>query len=147
MFRRLLEQAVATGPVRFGDVRFGYWPKPSLPSPTVPRPTVPGEAPFPDPVRTVVVCSTNRRRDNLLARLHSDRRFQAIGHAGTLDQVPSQLGSPNPELVIIDWDNEKPCMQDVGRRSRVAVTALLVSLLCTWLRLLHDSADGRQGDP
>ena len=93
VFHRLLEQLVATGPVREDDLRFGYWP-------------VAGAEPPSDDtaLRTLVVA--DRAASRLSGLVAADPRFARIAHARTAEEAQGQARGLDPDLVLIDGDRD-----------------------------------------
>ena len=95
VFRRLLEQGVATGPVTRRQVVGGWWPPPAI----APEATPEGV------VWTLVVTTDYQTRRNLLRRLDTDQGFAAIGHAADDPKsVSNYVDRHKIGLVIIDGD-------------------------------------------
>lgn len=93
VFHRLLEQMVATGPVRYDELTFGYWPKDQATKLTV----------KPGAIRTLVV-TTGQPPDRLVARLDADPRFARIANATTPHETLHQAKGLEAQLVLIDGD-------------------------------------------
>lgn len=95
VFRRLLEQAVATGPVTREEVIGGWWPAPG----TVTEPTPDGV------IRTLVASDDEATRRALLHRLHLDERFIPVTYVpAEVDLVAQHVTDLDAALVIIDAD-------------------------------------------
>lgn len=94
VFRRLLEQLVTTGPVRFDELTFGYWP----PDLATPRPSEPGV------IRTVVVA--DRPASKLPRHVDNDARFARIGRAADADAAHRQARGLGAHLVLVDGERE-----------------------------------------
>lgn len=95
VFRRLLEQMVATGPVRYDELTFGYWPRDQATELTV----------QPGTIRTLVV-TPDQSPSRLVARLDADPRFTRIGSATTPYETLHQAKGLDAQLVLIDGDRD-----------------------------------------
>ena len=96
VFRRLLEQAVVTGPVTREKVIGGWWPEPG----TITEPTPEGV------IRTLVASDDYATRRALLHRLHHDERFIPIAYVpADAALVAQHVTDLDAALVIIDADH------------------------------------------
>ena len=95
VFHRLLEQMVATGPVRQHELTFGFWPREHA----TPRPTDPGT------IRTLVA-TPDRGSSRLVRNLDTDPRFTRIARAITPDETLRQAKGLDPQLVLIDGNRD-----------------------------------------
>ena len=96
VFRRLLEQAVVTGPVTRAEVIGGWWPEPG----TVTEPTPDGV------IRALVSSDDEATRRTLLLRLHHDERFIPVAYVpADVDLVAQHVTDLGAALVIIDADH------------------------------------------
>ena len=118
VLRRLLEQAVTTGPVRFDDLTFGYWPK----NPTALLPAAPGA------IRTLIVADTHNGRARLTSRIDADARFTRIGRASAPDEARGQAEGLAADLVVIDGDRDDGATLDVVKQTRAAGSAITIAV-------------------
>jgi transposase-like protein len=96
VFRRLLEQAVATGPVTREEVIGGWWPEAG----TITEPTPEGV------IRTLVASDDDATRRTLLLRLHHDERFIPVAYVpAEVELVAQHVSDLDADLVIIDADH------------------------------------------
>ena len=95
VFRRLLEQMVATGPVRQRELAFGYWPV---------EPETPQLADA-DTIRTLVV-TPDQGSSRLVRNLDTDPRFTRIARAFTPHETSGQATGLDPQLVLIDGNRD-----------------------------------------
>ena len=95
VFHRLLEQMVATGPVRKRDLTFGYWPA-EPETPQIEDDTT---------IRTLVV-TPDQGSSRLVRNLDTDPRFTRIARAITPDETLGQANGLDPHLVIIDGNRD-----------------------------------------
>jgi transposase-like protein len=96
VFRRLLEQAVATGPVTRKQVVGGWWPEPG----TITEATPEGV------IRTLVASDDDATRRTLLLRLHHDERFVPVAYVpAEVALVAQHVTDLDADLVIIDADH------------------------------------------
>jgi transposase-like protein len=106
VFRRLLEQAMVTGPVRYHELNFGYWPTATATPRRVPAGTI----------RTLVVA--DRTSSRLARYIDNDTRFTRIGRATTADEARLQAEGLGAQLVVIDGDRDDDTLLDVVTRAR-----------------------------
>lgn len=118
VFRRLLEQTVTTGPVRFDEVKFGYWPKSSAAPPS----SAPGT------IRTLIVADRSRGRAALSRRIDDDERFIRIGRATTADEAREQTAGLAAQLVIIDGERDDDALLGVIREVRATGKHLTIAV-------------------
>jgi hypothetical protein len=107
VFRRLLEQMVATGPVRYDELTYGYWPKAQATKPTVEHGTI----------RTLIV-TDDRSRSRLVERVDKDPRFARIGRATTPHETLAQAKGLEAQLVLIDGEREDDQLIEVVTQAR-----------------------------
>lgn len=135
VFHRLLEQLVATGPVRYDELMFGYWPKAAATKPTV----------KPGTIRTLVI-TADRSRSRLVERVDKDPRFARIGRATTPLETLHQAKGLNAQLVLIDGDRDGDLIEVVTQarasgKSRIIVVHLGAHTTATADELAAAGAD------
>ena len=115
VFRRLLEQMVATGPVRYDELTSGYWPKAQATKLSV----------EPDTIRTLVVTSD---RSRLIERVDKDPRFARIGRATTPHETLAQAKGLNAQLVLIDGDRDDGQLIELVTKARASGKSRIVAV-------------------
>ena len=108
VFRRLLEQMVTTGPVRYHELNFGYWPKATATARAVPAGTI----------RTLVVA--DRSASRLARRIDQDARFTRIGRATDAREARLQAKGLEAQLVVVDGDRDDDTLLDVVAQTRAS---------------------------